>query len=106
MDAVLSLENDDTEKAVDLILNTENLSWHIYGEGRSEKLMYYLDKGTIRELLVPNEYYMGYQSIALAAQNIRYYTDKTEQAEVEFYMVSKDNLYDEETSRILFPAVR
>lgn len=106
VDAVLSLENDDTEKAVDLILNTENLSWHIYGEGRSEKLMYYLDKGTIRELLVPNEYYMGYQSMCLAAQAVQYHTGKTEQTEVDFFRVTKDNLYDEETSRILFPTVR
>ena len=106
VDTVISLDNDDTEKAVDIILNDDSISWKLYGEGRSEKLIYYLDKGTIQELAVPNEYYMGYQSIVLAAQNIRYYTDKTEQAEVEFYMVSKDNLYDEETSRILFPAVR
>ena len=106
VDTVISLDNDDTEKAVDIILNDDRISWKLYGDGRSEKLIYYLDKGTIQELAVPNEYYMGYQSIVLAAQNIRYYTDKTEQAEVEFYMVSKDNLYDEETSRILFPAVR
>ena len=105
-EAVVSLENYETEKAIDFILNNDSISWKLYGEGRSEKLIYYLDKGTIQELAVPNEYYMGYQSIVLAAQNIRYYTDKTERADVEFYMVSKDNLYAEETSRILFPTVR
>lgn len=106
VDAVVSLENDDTEKAVDLMLNDEKISWHIYGEGRSEMLMYYLDKGIIQELTVPNEYYMGYQSMCLAAQGVRYHTDKTEQTEVDFFRVTKDNLYDEETSRILFPTVR
>lgn len=106
VDAVVSLENYETEKAIDFILNNDSISWKLYGEGRSEKLVYYLDKGLIQELAVPNEYYMGYQSMALAAQNIRFYTEKTEQSEVEFYMVSKENLYDEETSRILFPTVR
>lgn len=106
VDAVVSLENDDTEKAVDLILNDGKLSWHIYGEGRSEKLMYYLDKGIIQELVVPNEYYMGYQSMCLVSQGIRYHTGKTEQTEVDFFNVTKDNLYDEETSRVLFPTVR
>lgn len=105
-DTVISLENNSTEKAVDILLNDDSISWKLYGEGRSEKLIYYLDKGLIQELAVPNEYYMGYQSIVLAAQSIRYYTDKTEQADVEFYMISKENLYDEETSRILFPNVR
>ena len=32
--------------------------------------------------------------------------EKTEQVEVEFFSVTKENLYDEETSRILFPTVR
>lgn len=106
VDAVVSLENNDTEKAVDLLFNDDSISWRIYGEGCSEKLVYYLDKGLIQELIVPNEYYMGYQSMAMAAQNIRYYTDKTDQIEVEFFEVTKENLYDEETSWILFPTVR
>ena len=106
VNAVISLENDDTEKAVDLISDNAGISWRIYGEGRSEKTIYYLDKGLIQELIVPNEYYMGYESMALAAQMVRYHTDKTEQAEVEFFRVTKDTLYAEETSRILFPTVR
>lgn len=106
VDAVVSLENNDTEKAVDILFNDDSISWRIYGEGCSEKLVYYLDKGLIQELIVPNEYYMGYQSMAMAAQNIRYYTDKTNQIEVEFFEVTKENLYDEEISRILFPTVR
>ena len=106
VNAVISLENDNTEKAVDLVSDNAGISWRIYGEGRSEKTVYYLDKGLIQELIVPNEYYMGYESMTLAAQMVRYHTDKTEQAEVEFFRVTKDNLYAEETSRILFPTVR
>ena len=106
VNAVISLENDDTEKAVDLSSDNAGISWRIYGEGRSEKTVYYLDKGMIQELIVPNEYYMGYESMAQAAQMVRYHTDKPEQAEVEFFRVTKQNLYDEETSRILFPTVR
>lgn len=106
VEAIVSLENDDTEKAVDILLENESLSYKIYGEGRSEKLMYYLDKGIIEELFVPNEYYMGYQSMSIVAQNIQYHTNKTEQVEVDFFRVTKDNLYKEEMSRILFPTVR
>lgn len=106
VNAVISLENNETEKAVDLLSDNGGIFWRIYGEGRSEKAVYYLDKGLIQELEVPNEYYMGYQSMVLAAQNIRYHTEKTEQVEVEFFSVTKENLYDEETSRILFPTVR
>ncbi|MFR5913883.1 MAG: hypothetical protein ACLUGJ_01315 [Blautia wexlerae] len=51
---------------------------------------------------MPNEYYMGYQSMVLAAQAVRYHTDKTEQIEVDFFRVTKENLYDEETSRFCF----
>lgn len=106
VEAILSLENDATEKAVDMLVENESLSYRIYGEGRSEKLMYYLDKGIIEELFVPNEYYMGYQSVSILAQDIQYHTNKTEQTEVDFFRVTKDNLYKEEMSRILFPTVR
>lgn len=106
VDTVISIDNASTEKAVDIMLNNDSISWKLYGGGRSEKLVYYLDKGLIQVLAVPNEYYIGYQCVALAAQNIRYYTSETEQSEIDFYMVSKENLYDEEISRILFPTVR
>lgn len=106
VDVVVSLENDSTEKAVDMLLESSKFSYKIYGEGRSEKLMYYLDKGIIQELIVPNEYYMGYQGMSIVAQNIQYHTEKTEQVEVDFFRVTKDNLYEEEMSRILFPIVR
>lgn len=106
VNAVISLENDDTEKAVEMLFDNEGVSWRIYGEGRSEKTVYYLDKGLIRELVVPNEYYMGYESMVLAAQMARYHTDKMEQVEVDFFRVTKENLYAEETSQILFPTVR
>ena len=58
-----------------------------------KKTVYYLDKGLIRELVVPNEYYMGYESMVLAAQMARYHTDKMEQVEVDFFRVTKENLY-------------
>lgn len=106
VNAVISLENDDTEKAVELLSDNVGISWRIYGEGRSEKTVYYLDKGLIQELVVPNEYYMGYESMVLAVQMARYHTDKMEQVEVDFFRVTKENLYAEETSRILFPTVR
>ena len=106
VNAVISLENDDTEQAVELLSDNVGISWRIYGEGRSEKTQYYLDKGLIQELVVPNEYYMGYESMVLAVQMARYHTDKMEQVEVDFFRVTKENLYAEETSRILFPTVR
>ena len=106
VNAVISLENDDTENAVELLSDNVGISWRIYGEGRSEKTVYYLDKGQIQELVVPNEYYMGYESMVLAVQMARYHTDKMEQVEVDFFRVTKENLYAEETSRILFPTVR
>lgn len=106
VDAIVSLENDQTEKAVELLKDNNTISCHLYGEGRSEKTLYYLDKGIIQKLLVPNEYFMGYESMAVLAQNIKYHAEKTEQVEVDVLEVTKKNLYDEDTSRILFSTVR
>ena len=101
VNAVISLENDDTENAVELLSDNVGISWRIYGEGRSEKTVYYLDKGLIQELVVPNEYYMGYESMVLAVQMARYHTDKMEQVEVDFFRVTKENLYAEETLSLI-----
>lgn len=105
-DVVAALSNDETERAVDILLADSQTSFALYGVGRSEKTVYYLDKGLIRELVVPNEYYMGYQSVALLAQTMEYHTTETGQYETEFLTVNRENLYEEENSRILFPTVR
>ena len=62
-----------------------------YGEGCSEKTVYYLDKGVIASLVVPNEFFMGYQCVKELAEKINYHQDNgvTEDT-VDFLSVTRE----------------
>ena len=64
MDILITLGNAETETAVDYLQadTSYKRQFMIYGEGCSDKTVYYLDKGIIKSLVVPNEFNMGYQS--------------------------------------------
>lgn len=106
VEVLVALENDETEWAVDFLLGNEAGECRLYGVGRSGKAVYYLDKGVIQELVVPNEYYMGYQSVVILAEQMNYHTTAAKRDEVDFLRVTQENLYDEEIGKILFPTVR
>lgn len=105
-DIIAALDNDETEKAIDFLLENREISSRLYGEGRSEKVVYHLDKGIIQTLVVPNEYYMGYQSMILMAGRLEPPVANAEQVEADFLCVTKEELYNKDISKILFPTVR
>ena len=106
VDVLITLENSETERAVDFLLETTENTFRLYGEGRSEKAVYYLDKGIIEALIVPNEFYMGYQSVMILAQKLKFFTSGAENETVDFLTVTDENLYDRDVEKILFPTIR
>jgi ribose transport system substrate-binding protein len=109
VDRLVALDNDATEQAVDALQlsgEDENHKIRLYGEGCSEKAVYYLDQGQICTLVVPNEFYMGYESVASIARQLQYGTAAAERQIIDFLVVNRENLYDEDTQKILFPIVQ
>ena len=92
--------------AGDFILGLSGEKPKLYGEGCSEKTVYYLDKGVIASLVVPNEFFMGYQCVKELAEKINYHQDNgvTEDT-VDFLSATRENLYDRDTENILFPNI-
>ena len=72
----------------------------------SKKNVYYLDKGVIGALVVPNEFNIGYLSAAAIAGQLREPLSSAKTEKVGFLTITKDNLYDEENQKILFPIVQ
>ena len=106
VDIVVSLDNDGTEQAVDYLQAQEQTEFGLYGIGCSEKNVYYLDKGVIGALVVPNEFNIGYLSAAAIAGQLREPLSSAKTEKVGFLTITKDNLYDEENQKILFPIVQ
>lgn len=108
VDILVSLDNDDTEVAADFLQNNTNGKQKclLYGEGCSEKTVYYLDKGIIQTLVVPNEFNMGYLSVATIANQLQFKAQSKSSTQIEILVINKENLYDVDNQKILFPIVQ
>ena len=108
VDILIVLGNDELEMVMDEFAAGEPTDGKcvVYGVGSSEKTVYYLDKGWIDTLVVPNEFNMGYQSMEAIAGQLIYHTDVVEKCEVDYLVVDRTNLYDEDIQKILFPIVQ
>lgn len=108
VDIMIALSNTETELMVDCI-QTESgqaADCSLFGVGNSEKSVYYLDKGLITALVVPNEFNMGYQSMEAVAKQLTYHLSKASDSQVDYLVVDRDNLYDEDNQKVLFPIVQ
>lgn len=108
-DILVALGNTETEAAVDDLLTMRqeiDRSCSLYGVGCSEKAVYYLDKGLIQTLVVPNEFNMGYQSMDAVARQLKYRLSEAQDQQIEYLVIDRTNLYDEENQKILFPIVQ
>lgn len=70
------------------------------------KNVYYLDKGWIQTLVVPNEFNMGYQSMEAIAKQLIYHMDTTRSSKVNYLVVDREHLYDADIQKVLFPIVQ
>ena len=57
-------------------------------------------------MVVPNEFNIGYLSAAAIAGQLREPLSSAKTEKVGFLTITKDNLYDEENQKILFPIVQ
>lgn len=109
VDILITLGNDETELAVDYLLSLDPQKEKpclLYGVGYSEKVVYYLDQGVIRALVVPNEFHMGYQSLTALAEQLKYRTSKPVDQTIGYLVVDRMTLYDDDNQKILFPIVQ
>lgn len=109
VDIIVALGNGETELAVDYLIGEgeeRKESCLLYGVGCSEKAVYYLDKGWIKSLVVPNEFNMGYLSMEEVARQLKYRLSRAESMEVDYLVIDQTNLYEEDNQKILFPIVQ
>ncbi|MCI8485014.1 MAG: substrate-binding domain-containing protein [Lachnospiraceae bacterium] len=107
LDFVIALGNRETEQMADYMQIQEGIeNCLLYGVGCSEKAVYYLDKGMIQTLVVPNEFNMGYQSMEIIGEQLKYHWENTKGSQIDYLVIHKGNLYDTENQKVLFPIVQ
>lgn len=103
---IAALDNSATETAVEYAKGLENSSVRLFGVGNSDRNVYALDRGIIESLLVVNEFNMGYQAIVAAAEQLNGRTGAYRRSTVEFRVITRDNMFDRENQKLLFPLVQ
>ena len=86
---------------------SENLgSGVLYGIGCSPSNISYLERGVISGMVVPNEFSMGYQSLAQLSRFISNDLPAMKDIEIGFTCVRTAEVHDPENEKLLFPEIR
>jgi len=85
---------------------TENLHREIkiYGIGNTSAIVAALDRGIIEKLVFQNEFNMGYLSVKALLNEMESMKGQEKQ-EIEYYCVTKQEIYGTEYEKLLFPIV-
>lgn len=102
-DAAAALQKEsllDLAERTDATLqNTKN-----YGIGNTTSVVAALDKGNLEKIVFQNEFNMGYLAIEALLQNISGNSSSTVEM-MEYYCVSREEVYETQYERLLFPIV-
>ena len=101
-DIIVALDNAGLEETCEYALK-EGINPYIFGVGNSIKNVSYLDDSLINSMVVPNEYYMGYQAMVAVARRLENRLTPMQDETISFKVVNKENLFDENNQRLLFP---
>lgn len=74
----------------------------LYGIGNSTESVYYLDTGVAECLIVPDDFSMGYRSLATIAEKLKSRNRKMESQTVGHTVFRKENLFSKENQEILY----
>lgn len=101
---IVSLDNDTLEETAAYLKDRKEKP-KIYGVGCSDKSIYSLDNGRIAGMIVPNEYTMGYVSLSKVAIHLNDHFTKMQDTTVDYFTITKENLYSTENQKMIFPIV-
>ena len=102
-DVIVSFDNPTTDALLDALANL-NQSSRLYSISTSNQAVYSLYSNEIKALEYPNEFSMGYLA-AMYVFDRSYAGRKYSGEEIEYRLVRKENMYDEDNQRLLFPFV-
>ena len=105
VDIVVALDNSALETAVDAFTSLRLSDVRLYGVGCSDRTIYYLDRGVIRAMVVPNDFQMGYLAVADAVGRISAPNIPMIHREISYDVITRSNMYDSRNETLLFPVI-
>ena len=94
------------EQTAALIAADSSGRGRLFGIGCSPSSISWLDRGVISGMIIPNDFTMGYQSLARLAQRLSNDIPVMEDLETGYTCVYTDQVHDSEMEKLLFPLVQ
>lgn len=101
--AVAAFEASALEAAAQI--RTEEQTPLLYGMGATAEVAAGLEQGKIAATAAKNEFAAGYLAVEAAVESIRT-TDGAESQTLPFFMVRRENMYDPDYQKLLFPVIQ
>lgn len=105
-DAIAVLEDPLLMRAAELSVSQELPGGRLFGIGCSPSNISYLDRGVISGMVIPNEFTMGYQSLAQLSRCLSNDIPVMKDIEIGFSSVLTEEVHDPENEKLLFPVVQ
>lgn len=102
VDVIIALDDDSLVIAGEASAANNLRGALVYGIGRSMEAVYYLDSGNARCMVVPDEFYMGYQSMTEIAKALERPFYHMQDMTVSYTVLRKETLFAKENQEIIF----
>ena len=102
--AVVAFDTSTLERTARVLREKESAPL-LYGAGSSAAIAAYLEQGAITAVAVRNEFAAGYLAVEALVEVISNHADVTAPP-LSFSVVRKENMYDPENQKLLFPVTR
>lgn len=103
IDVLVTFEREILEKAAQ-VKKENNLEIELYGMGRTNKILSYLEEDIIDGIAVQNEFNLGYLGVKIAVDKLNKQIISNET--IDFSIINKSNMYWDKNQKILFPFVK
>lgn len=104
VDVIVTLDNTMTDSLMDALSNLNKTS-KVYSISTSEQAVYCLDHNLIKSLTYQNEFGIGYISTMYAIDGKDAHKEYSDN-DISFKVVNKDNMYEYDNQKLLFPFVK
>lgn len=102
VDCVAALDDTSLVEAGARSLSGSLRGAKVYGIGHSTEAAYYLDKGEVGCLIVPDGFNVGYQSLTQTVKSLREFLYTMKDITVSYTVIRRDELFTKENQEILF----
>lgn len=101
MDIVVALNDQDLTTLGAYFADNQPQREMLYGVGHSTEAIYYLDKGIVEAVVVPDEFNAGYQSLSEVAKKLNSHFGKMKKQKISYAVIRKETLFTKENQEII-----